>query len=107
MKNHQGSQVVGKARLILSLLTLSLILFTNVSVSQAATPPVDDDPHSGRNPKLDSYLANLAAAAESSPDEALALAESGSLRLSGDRVHVQIVTHAPGLDGATQAVTAR
>jgi subtilisin family serine protease len=106
MKNHQGAQVVGKARLILPLLALSLILFTNVSISQAVTPPVeDDDPHSGRNPKLDSYLANLAAAAESSPDEALVLAESGSLRLSGDRVHVQILTHAPGLDGATQVVT--
>jgi hypothetical protein len=62
MKNQQGSQVVEKARLILSLLTLSLILFTTVSISQAGSPSVeDDDPHSGRNPKLDSYLANLAA----------------------------------------------
>jgi subtilisin family serine protease len=105
LKNNQGSQVVGKVRLILSLLILSLILFSNLSISQAATPPVqDDDPRSARNPKLDSYLASLAAAAESSPGEALALAEAGSLRLSGDRVHVQILTHAPGLEGATQAV---
>jgi subtilisin family serine protease len=105
LKNNHGSPGVGKARLILSLLVLSLTLFTNGSISQAATPPVqDDDPRSARNPRLDSYLAALTAAAESSPGEALALAESGSLRLSGDRVHVQILTHAAELEDATQAV---
>jgi hypothetical protein len=58
-----------------------------------------------RSPKLDSTLAALAAAAEDSAQTALAWARSQSLRLSGDRVHVQIVTHAAGLQRAIQAVT--
>jgi len=102
MMENQHSSFLGGAKLFLSLLILSLMLLSNVSISQGASPPVGDDE---RNPKLDSYLANVAAAAEVSVGEARALAESGSLRLSGDLVHVQIVTHAPGLDGAVQAIT--
>jgi hypothetical protein len=59
-----------------------------------------------RNSKLDSSLADLAAAAEISFQKALDLAQSQSLRLSDGKAHVQIVTHAPGLPGAIQAVTA-
>jgi subtilisin family serine protease len=57
-----------------------------------------------RNPKLDSVLADLAAAAQVSVEEALDVGKSQLLRLSGDRVHVQIVTHAPGLENAVRAV---
>jgi subtilisin family serine protease len=57
-----------------------------------------------RNPKLDSTLADVATRAEDSIQRALASARSQSLRLSGDRVHVQIVTHAAGLQRAIQAV---
>ncbi len=57
-----------------------------------------------RSPKLDSSLDGLAAAAQDSPQTALALALSRSLKLSGDRVQVQIVTHAAGLQRAIQAV---
>jgi len=78
----------------------------NASPSQGAhPPPQDDDAHPPRNPKLDSYLANVAATAEESVGEALSAAESGSLRISGDRVHVQVVTHQAGWEGAVQAMT--
>lgn len=57
-----------------------------------------------RHPNLDAAMAGLAAAAEDSLQAALKLAESRALRLSGDRVHVQIVTDASRLDGAVEAV---
>lgn len=57
-----------------------------------------------RHPRLDSTLDDLAGAAEESVEAALALARARSLRLSGDRVHVQVVTHAPGLQGALAAM---
>lgn len=57
-----------------------------------------------RHPKLDSALADLAAAGEDSAQKALA--QSQALRLSGDRVHVQVVTEAVRLQGALQAVHA-
>ena len=57
------------------------------------------------NPKLDSTMAGLAAAARVSTKEALDLAKSQSLRLSGNRVHVQVVVHAPGLQNVFEAVT--
>jgi subtilisin family serine protease len=50
-------------------------------------------------------MAGLAAAVQVSAAEALDLAQSQSLRLSGDWVHVQIVTHAPGLENAIEAIT--
>ncbi len=71
--------------------------------SWTANPPASARP-SG-NPKLDSTMAGLAAAAEDSPQAALAWAEAQSLRLSDDRVHVQVVTFAAGLPGAIEAVT--
>ena len=99
--------LTGRARLVFPLLMLSLALFATASPGQGALPPPqnDDPPHPARNPKLDSYLANVAAVAEVSVDEALSLAESGSLILSGNRVHVQVVTHPAGLTGAVQAMT--
>ncbi|MFO7742596.1 MAG: S8 family serine peptidase [Anaerolineae bacterium] len=69
------------------------------------TPDSLPDARAVRNPNLDSTMADLAAAAEDSVQTALALAESQSLRVSDDRVHVQIVTHAPGLQRAMQMVT--
>jgi subtilisin family serine protease len=64
------------------------------------------DTRSLQNPQLDSSLADLAAAAAASDQAALDLAQSQSLRLSEGRVHIQIVTHAAGLQEAIQAVTA-
>ena len=57
------------------------------------------------NPKLDASMAGLAAAAETSAQATQAWAEAQALRLSGDRVHVQIATFAVGLPGAIAAVT--
>jgi len=57
------------------------------------------------NPKLDSAIAGLAAAAKVSVEEAVDLAKSQSLRLSGDRVHVQIVTHARGMENVVGSIT--
>lgn len=62
------------------------------------------DARAFRNPHLDSAMAGLAAALEISTEEALALADAQALRLSGERAHVQIVTHAPGMSRAVQAV---
>jgi uncharacterized delta-60 repeat protein len=57
-----------------------------------------------QNPKLDPALAGLAAAAETSPQAALAWAEAQALRLSGDRVQVQVASDAAHLPGAIEAV---
>ena len=58
-----------------------------------------------KHPKLDSELAEVATVARASTAEAVNLAKSGSLRLSDQRVQVQITTHAPGLANAVKAVT--
>jgi subtilisin family serine protease len=59
-----------------------------------------------RNIKLDSALGALAAAAKDSTETALAWARAHALRLSGDRVQVQIATRAEGLQRAIRALTA-
>jgi len=106
-------------------LTATLVLAGNLQ-SAAAPPPQEDtsfktmslpsealswtaDPLAGArtssSPKLDSTMAALAAAAEDSTQAALAWAEAQSLRLSGDRVQMQVVTFAVGMPGAIEAVT--
>ncbi len=55
------------------------------------------------NPKMDSDLAALAAAAGG---EALALAESAGLNRSGERIQVKITTHPEGVQAVTSAVAA-
>lgn len=57
-----------------------------------------------KHPKLDATLAAIATAAESSPTQALNLAASQQMRLSGERLHVQIITHAPALQAVAQAI---
>lgn len=57
-----------------------------------------------RNPKLDSALADVAESAGVSLASALDVARSIGLRLDGERVHVQVSTHAEGQKAATQAV---
>jgi len=57
------------------------------------------------NPKLDSAMAGLAVAAKVSAEEAVGLAKSQLLRLSGDRVHVQIITHARGVGNVVEVIT--
>jgi uncharacterized repeat protein (TIGR01451 family) len=56
------------------------------------------------NPKLDSTMAGLAAAAKVSAEEAMGLAASQALRVSGNRVQVQIVTHARGVENVAKAI---
>jgi len=105
MKKNQHLRLFGGVRPPLLLLMLGLILFVYTSPSQGALPPLqDDDPQLPRNPKLDSYLADVAATAEVSTADALSVAESGLLRLSGDRVQVQVVTHPPGMEVAREAI---
>ena len=69
-----------------------------VRVAAGARPLVE-------NPKLDSTMANLAFVAKTSVEKALDLAQAQSLRLSDKGVHVQIITHGPGLTGVVEAVT--
>ncbi len=58
------------------------------------------------NPKLDSVLAELAAAGQTAPAQARALAQASSLKLAGERVQVKIVTRAAAAETVTQAVIA-
>ncbi|MBI1876895.1 MAG: S8 family serine peptidase, partial [Chloroflexi bacterium] len=79
------------------MLWLSVLIMLSVSPTRADDPPA-------RNPKLDSTLAQLAAASKSSAVEVATLAESRSLRLADGRVQVQIVTGATGLAAVKAAV---
>jgi subtilisin family serine protease len=67
---------------------------TDLTISQQAS----------KNSKLDSVLADVAAAAKVSITEAVNLAKSVSLGLSDNRVQVQITTHAPGSENAIKAI---
>ena len=58
------------------------------------------------NTKMDSDLAALATAGSAAAGDALAAAESGGLRLLGDRVQVKITTHPEGVQSVTEAVSA-
>ncbi len=106
-------------------LFFSLLSLTIFAVPAAAQPPPPGsnnpiatpppDPRTGptnlaaaaqtaKNPKLDSALTGLVAAAKVSSTAAKELAESQSLRLSDNRVHIQIVTSPAGLAQVTKAV---
>jgi subtilisin family serine protease len=77
---------------------------TGLPPETGSPPPDSSRQPPPSHPKLDSTLAELAAAANVSAAEVKSLAESRLLRLSGGQVHVQIVTHPAGLDQALQAV---
>ena len=99
--------LVGSLHIVAAPLSQESAPFETVSMAHEAlswTADAFDDSRSSRNPKLDATMAALAVAAEESAQAALTLAESQSLRLSGNRVHMQIVTHATGFQGAIQAV---
>jgi hypothetical protein len=68
-------------------------------------PPHTRSPPPPPPPKLDSVLALLSATAQASPAEAAAQAASRSVRVSDERVQVQIVTHPHGTDNVIQALT--
>lgn len=127
--NKKRTSNLGGLRLASPLLTLILIsVLINVPNSVAAPPPPDDpddmiagtvrlppeafslppdfaaNVQTSKNPKLDSTMEALAVAARASTANAVALANSQALRLSGNRVLVQIVTHAAGLENAVEAV---
>jgi len=57
-----------------------------------------------RNPKLDSCLVDVAEGAGVSLQTALSVAESRGLRVSGQRVLVQVATHPDGLKSASRAI---
>lgn len=63
--------------------------------------PAAQDKQATQNPKLDAALAELVGAGAQARQ---ALAQAHALRLSGDRVHVQIVTAATDLQDAIRAV---
>ncbi|MFO7743462.1 MAG: S8 family serine peptidase [Anaerolineae bacterium] len=63
---------------------------------------IDQPARDSRNPKLDSTLGDLAGAGDAAAKGALI--KSRSLRMSGDQVHVQIVTDGDSLQGAIEAV---
>jgi subtilisin family serine protease len=116
---------LGGPRLILCLLAALLIFSLGPPGSRAAPPLPENETHGvsplsptagttlpeptpsplPRNPKLDSVLALLAATARVSPAEAVAQAASRSVRVSGERVQVQIVTRPDGLENVIQALT--
>ena len=94
-KNHLLNSMIKSVQV--SLLLAPILILVIFSTSAADEP-------TARNPKLDSVLAQLVAA-QTSAGEVKNLAESQSLRLSDNRVHIQIVTHAAGLASVTAAVT--
>lgn len=82
--------------------------FGTTALPAAALYWAPDQSGSERAPgaaRLDSAMAGLATVAAHSPQAAVAWAEDQGLRLSGGRVHMQIVTFAAGLEGAVRAVT--
>ena len=124
--NDKRKSKLGYGSKLVTLFLIASLVLTSVSRSIAAPPPPEDAAFeaiilppeaqlapdglvgrspASRNPKLDSTMADLVAAARVSTREATDLARSQSLRLSGNRVHVQIVTHAAGLQGAIRAAT--
>ncbi|GIK36237.1 MAG: hypothetical protein BroJett011_00700 [Chloroflexota bacterium] len=80
------------------LLPLSILILVSVSPARA------DEPVS-RQSKLDSTLAQLAAASAASEEAVNAQAESSAVRLVEGRVQVQIATDAAGLAAVKAAVT--
>jgi subtilisin family serine protease len=112
MSKNPPSSSSPRLRLLLLLPLTLMLLLINTSYSLGAPPPPEDraaalaaDPRAARNPKLDSVLADVAAMARVSQAKAIAQARSQSLRLSGDRVHVQLVTEASVLQPAIHIVT--
>ena len=123
MNENRTPSVKGRSRLVSLLLTLVWIL-AGVSSSLAALPPGDKvfgvialppqaqsvsadfavHARASSYPKLDSAMASLAAVAKVSTEEAANLAKSRLLRLSGNRVHVQIIIQASGLEKVAEAV---
>jgi subtilisin family serine protease len=108
MSKNSSSNSSPRLRLLLVLLLTPSLLLFNTPYSLGAPPPPEDraaGPRAARNPKLDSVLADVAALARVSEARAIAQARSQSLRLSGDRVHVQLVTEASVLQPAIRIVT--
>ncbi len=109
-KNHPSSPSPRLRWALLRLLIPTLLLI-NAPYSLGA-PPFPEDrsaelaakTRATRNPKLDTVLADVAAMARVSEAKAIARARSQSLRLSGDRIHVQLVTHASMLNEAVHIV---
>jgi subtilisin family serine protease len=108
MSKNSSSNSSPRLRLLLVLLLTPLLLLINTPYSWGAPPSPEDreaKPPAARNPKLDSVLADLAAVARVSEANAVARARSQSLRLSGDRVQVQLVAEASVLQPAIHIVT--
>lgn len=79
------------------LLPLSILILVSIFPARADKP--------ARSPKLDSTLAQLAAASAASEEAVNAQAESSAVRLVEGRVQVQIATDAAGLAAVKAAVT--
>jgi subtilisin family serine protease len=112
MSKNSSSSSSPRLRLLLVLLLTPSLLLINTPDSLGAPPPPEEraaglaaETRTARNPKLDSVLADVAVVARVSEARAIAQARSQSLRLSGDRVHIQLVTEASVLQSAVHIVT--
>ena len=123
-KRHPLSILAGRARLMLSLLVAALIV-VNASAGAKAPPTLDGVPFQtirlppealslpqgfarqrakNQNPKLDSTVSQLASRARTSAVDAVGLAGAESLRVSGDKVYLQIRIRAGSLAGVVKAI---
>src|SRR5665648_11946 len=124
--NSKSTFTRGRGLWIISLILIAVLVLQG-NVQSYATPfPLDDEPFESislppqalslqnlpetklavlKNSKLDSAMAGLVAAARVSEQTALALARSKSLRVSDNRVHVQIVLDASTLQHVLRVVT--
>jgi hypothetical protein len=108
MSKNSSSSSSPRLRLLVLLLLTPTLLLINTPYSLGAPPSPEGraaGPRAVRNPKLDSVLADVAAVARVSEAKAVARARSQSLRLSGDRVQVQLVAEASVLQPAIHIVT--
>ncbi len=125
--NNKSAFIRGRGLWIVSLILIAVLVLQGNVQSYATPLPLDDEPFESvalplealslkslpdakvrplKNQKLDSSMAELVSAAAVSNQSALALAESKSLRLFENRVHVQILTDAALLQNAIRVVSA-
>ncbi|HXV43454.1 MAG TPA: S8 family serine peptidase [Anaerolineae bacterium] len=82
-----------------------VVLLLVATLIPATISPVKADEPPARHPKLDSTLAQLVTASQSSGEEMTKLAEDSALKLADGRIQVQLVTDAPNLAAVKAAVT--
>src|SRR4051794_31785479 len=123
-KRHPLSILAARSRLMLSLFVAVLIV-ANTSASAKALPTLNSMPFQtirlppaalslphgfapqrakSQNPKLDSTVNQLVSRARASSVDAAGLARAQSLRVSGDKVYLQVSIRAGSLAGVVKAI---